>query len=676
MSTPRPKKVRKVFRTHGDYRVDNYFWMRDKKNPEVVDYLKEENAYSKKWFTKEKDVTKELLEELKSRIREDDSSEPYFYKGYWWGSDRKTGKEYGIFWRKKTKKSAKEVILDENKVAKGHSYSSASICAFSPDMSEFIYAHDVVADKKYDLYLATVGSSKKAELILKDVSSNVVWGKNRDVIYWVSFDEIHRPSTVWQYNLVTKEKIKLFSEEDETLFLSISKSSSEKYLIIDTGGHDGNKQYLYDLGEGDAPKQVLSFKKKTDYYIDHTERGFYLLSNRERPDGILYYCQEVAPTNLNDWAVAYKPLRENHLNDFSVHEDYLAVSEVIKGEEKIRVIPNKGRSYYIDTEGSAGGMHLGTNLEFSASRIRFRYQSMINPPQVLTHDLKTKKNKVLRTYAPAGTYRKSKYETKRIWAKSVDGTKVPITLMYRKDLFKKDGTNPCLMYGYGSYGHSIFPYFSKDILSLVDRGFVYAIAHVRGGRELGEDWYRSAKFLTKKRTFTDFIACGEQLIKSKYSSPDKLCIRGGSAGGMLMGAVTNMRPDLFAGVVAQVPFVDVINTMLDETIPLTVGEFVEWGNPKKKQYYKYMKSYSPYDNIETKAYPPMLVTEGFNDTQVHYWESAKYVAKLREYKTDNNPLLLKMDMDTGHGGKSGRYSYLDDVSHVFAFLLECVKSKK
>ncbi len=667
MKAPIAKKKRKNFALHGDKRVDDYFWMRDTKDPDLKPYLKAENKYSESWFRKHENVHQSILEELKARIRPQDSSVPYFYNKYWWGSDRLPGKEHPVLWRSRTKKGNKEIILDENKLAQRKKYSKVGGVTVSPDNTLMLFAHDTTANTTYDIYLRDL-SSERTKRLIKNVSSNMVWSCDSQSFYFVKFDHAQRPYAVYRYDINTKTEELVFEELDELFYVSISRTTSDKYLIINAGGHNGNSQYLYDEERLSGPELVLKQKQKVEYHVDHTEEGFFLMSNQTHVDGILYFSTKLSHA-IMEWDVFYKPKKGARMNDFSVHSLGVVISEAVDAQEHILIIPTQGKRYYLSLGDEPGSVHLGANKEYVTTSIRVHFESMTTPRQTIEHNLLSKKKKVLKTYTPQGGYKKDLYKSQKIVGISKDGTKIPTTLVYRKSMFKKDGTNPCLLYGYGSYGHSIFPYFSKDIISLLDRGFVYAIAHPRGGKELGEHWYQDAKFLNKKKTFHDFIACAEALIDQGFTAPETLCIRGGSAGGMLMGAVTNMRPDLFKAVVAQVPFVDVLNTMLDESIPLTVGEFVEWGNPKKKTYYKYMKSYSPYDNITGKDYPAMLVTAGFNDRQVHYWESAKYVAKLRAHKTDNNPLLLHMDMDSGHGGKNGRYKYLEDVARVFTFLL-------
>ncbi len=668
------KKIEKKFNEFGKKRVDNYFWMRDKNNPDVLKYIKHENKLTDDWLSDTKNLQEKLFKELKSRKRDKDESVPYFYNGYWYIKKFEKGKEYPVLFRKKGSLKAKaEKIIDQNVLAKGKKYYNIGGAGISPDNRYFAYAEDTKADRKYILKIKDLKTGKNLKDTITDISTAFIWGNDSRSIFYVKVDEITlRPFLVKRHILDrSQEKDEtVFEERNEIYYVSLEKTRSQKFILIDIGCHDHEFQYYFNAdGEIYEPKLFAKPKSGIIYDIDHGNGFWCVRTNLKALDFEIYR----APENKIDqkyWKI-FIPAKDGVQNsNFLLFKNHFAYEQIITGIPYFKVLNLvTGKTKSIKFKEKLYGGDFLFNPEYDSSKLRLSFETMKDPEIEYEYNMNSGKMKVLKVHKPKGKHNPEDYVVERKWVKSHDGVKVPISLFYKKGI-KKDGGNPCLLYGYGSYGYSTSQSFNDNVLALVNRGFIFAVAHIRGGQEMGRAWYLDGKLLKKKNTFYDFVAAGEYLVKQKHTSREKLFAMGGSAGGLLMGAVANMRPNLWGGMVFYVPFVDVINTMLDASIPLTTGEYVEWGNPNQKKYLNYMKSYAPYENIERKDYPAILIESGFNDTQVHYWEPLKYLAKMKEYKTDQNPILLKMDLDTGHGGKSGRFSYLRDTARVYAFLLK------
>ncbi len=672
------KKIKKSFNDFGEERIDNYFWMRDKKNSEVLDYVKYENSLTNKYFKSDKNLQEKIFKELKSRKRDNDKSVPYFYNGYWYIKNFKKGKEYPIVSRKKASLMAKtEEVLDQNKLAKGKKYFNIGAAVISPDNRYLAYAEDLKADKRYTIKFKDLTTGKLIKDKIFDTSDSFLWGNDSKTIFYVDSDKVTlRPNKVKRHVLGAIEDVVVFEEKKEIYYLGLSKTRSEEFIVIDVGSHDHVFQYYFKSDGNIYPPKIFQKPKKGIIYkIDHREGCWYILTNLKAIDFEIFKTEEDR-LNIKHWKSFIKPKEGVRYNNFILFKNYFVYEEFIAGVPYFKILDLKTKK--IKTikfkETLYGGGFL-FNPEYNSDKLRISFESMKDPETEYEYDMRSGKLKVLKVNKPKGNYNKEDYVVERKWVKSRDGVKIPLSLFYKKNI-RLDGSNPCMIYGYGSYGHTLTQDFNENILSLVNRGVIYAVAHIRGGQEMGRRWYLDGKLLKKINTFNDFIDCAEFLIDKKYTNKEKLVARGGSAGGLLMGAVANMRPDLFKGMIFQVPFVDVVNTMMDASIPLTTGEYVEWGNPNKKNYFQYIKSYSPYDNIKKQNYPAIFIDSGFNDTQVHYWEPLKYIAKMKDFKTDNNPILLHMDLDTGHGGKSGRFSYLVNVAVIYSFILKLVGINK
>ncbi|MBP7189770.1 MAG: S9 family peptidase [Rickettsiaceae bacterium] len=661
--------------TIGNFTItDNYAWLRDKNwpnkvdDPDVISYLKEENEYAEDFFSKYHDLQEQIFEELKGRIKLTDQTAPVIKDDYYYYSRTEEFSNYSIICRKfKSMDAEEEVILDINKLAKGKDFTKVSGVFASPDHSMIAYPVDFSGDEKFTIRLLDLKTGEYLKDEIKDTCGNVVWSKDGAGFFYVPVDEDLKHTKVRFHKLgedVSKDKL-VFHETDILYNVSIDKSGSEEYLIIRISGHDNNEYRSLSLKNlSSEPTVILPRKEKIDYSVDHRGEYFYIRINDTSSN------YRMIRLNLSNWKTEeyLQADKDRYLSDFGVTKSYLILNYKYKGLDEIVVSSfnsNEKKSLSFSDE-SYTAEAFSTN--FHMDDIRINYSSLARPNTLYQYDFDTSALKTLKLDEIPGGFDSSEYQVRRIWADN-NGVKVPISLVYKKSLFKKDGSNPLYLYGYGSYGISIPPSFRRSIFSLVDRGFVFAIAHIRGGDDLGYDWYESAKFLTKKRTFEDFIACAEYLIDEKYTSKGEIVIAGGSAGGLLVGASVNQKPELFKAVIAHCPFVDVLSTMLDDTLPLTPGEFKEWGNPKDPEYFEYIKSYSPYDNVEAKSYPAFFVTAGISDPRVGYWEPAKWVAKLRKIKTDNNLIILKTNMDSGHHGASGRFDYLKEIAQEYLFVI-------
>lgn len=673
---PIAKIIPHTLEKHNDKRIDNYYWLNDRDNKEVIDYLTAENKYYEEMTAHTKDFQGELFTEMKSRIKEDDESVPYLYNGYYYISKFVTGGDYPIYSRKKGSLEAKEEIMfDCNEMAKNHAYFQLGGVSVSPNNKFATFGVDLVSRRIYTIQIKNLETGEILSDKIENCTGGSVWANDNETIFYVTKDPVTlRSDKVYRHKLGTNssEDVLVFEENDDTFSVFIYKEKSKKYIVI---GSQSTMTTEYQILNADTPNDLFKvFQKRTrglEYNISHYNDSFYILTNKDKATNFKLMKTSENATSKENW-VDLIPHRDTVLlEDIEIFKDYLVVEERDNGLTKLRIMPWSGKEeYYLPFDSETYTAYTSTNVDFDTDILRYGYQSLTTPSSIIDFNMKDKSKEIKKEQEVlGGKFDKNNYEEKRIWATAQDGVKVPISLVYRKGI-KLDSQNPLLQYAYGSYGYSMDCTFSTTRLSLLDRGFIYAIAHIRGGEDLGRPWYEDGKLLKKKNTFTDFIDCSKYLIEQKYTSPNHLYAEGGSAGGLLMGAVINMAPHLYNGVIAAVPFVDVVTTMLDDSIPLTTGEYDEWGNPNEKKYYDYMKSYSPYDNITEQEYPNMLVTTGLHDSQVQYWEPAKWVAKLRTLKTNKKLLYLDTNMDTGHGGASGRFESLKEVAKEFSFLLD------
>ncbi|HSF53637.1 MAG TPA: S9 family peptidase [Algoriphagus sp.] len=667
-----PKKVQ-LLETHGHERIDNYYWMNDRENPKVIAYLEAENAYLKEVMKPTEEFQKSLFEEMKGRIKEDDQTVPYFKSGYFWYVRYEKGGEYPIYCRKKgSKEGQEEIILDVNQLAVDKAYYQVGGTSTTPDQKILAFAADEVGRRIYTIWFKNLETGEIYPESIPEITGNFVWAADNQTLFYSKQDpETLRSYRIYKHRLgtdVSADEL-IFEETDEEFSCMVHKSKTEEYLFIHSESTISSEMRFLksDLPSGEF--QILQERIPfLEYAADHFGEFFWIRTNENAQNFKLVKTPISAPQKEN-WVdvIGHRP--EVLLEDFDLFSKYLVTQERFNGLTKIQIKPWDGDSFSLQFDDETYTAWISTNPEFDTDLLRFGYNSLVTPSSVFDFNMISWEKTLLKQQEVVGGYDPSLYHSERIWAIAGDGSRVPISLVYKKSLFSKNGKSPLLLYSYGSYGYSMDAYFSSNRLSLLDRGFAFAIAHIRGGEDLGRHWYEQGKMLNKRNTFTDFITCAEHLITENYTSPAHLYAMGGSAGGLLVGAVINMRPDLFNGAIANVPFVDVVTTMLDESIPLTTGEFQEWGNPKDQEYYDYMLSYSPYDNVEAKAYPNLLVTSGLHDSQVQYWEPTKWVAKLREMKTDQNLLLLDTNMEAGHGGASGRFNALKELALEYAFLL-------
>lgn len=673
MSAPQAPKKPQLLEIHGHQRQDWYYWMNNRENPEVIDYLNAENNYLKEVMKPTESLQKQLFEEMKGRIKEQDESVPYFKSGYFWYSRFEKGSEYPVFCRKfGSLEAEEEVILDVNILAEGKSYYQVGQATCSTNQQLLAFAADEVGRRIYTIHFKNLTTQEILKDQIPEVTGNFVWAADQKSIFYSKQDpETLRSYQVFKHIIGTPstQDLLIYEEMDEEFSCVVHKTKSEKYILIHSESTISSEVRFISADQPTAPFQILQARiPHLEYAADHYGDHFYIRTNDQAQNFKLVKAPLSNPSKEN-WidVVPHRP--EVLLEDFDLFSKYLVTQERSKGLTQIRIQPWEGEGHSLAFEDETYTAYVGTNSEFDTDVLRFGYNSLVSPSSVYDYHMVTRHKTLLKQQEVVGGQDPNAYHSERIWAKAADGVLVPISLVYQKSTFSKSGKNPVLLYAYGSYGYSMDPYFSSNRLSLLQRGFVFAIAHIRGGEDLGRAWYEDGKLLKKKNTFTDFIACAEHLVEQNYTSPAHLFAMGGSAGGLLMGAVINMRPDLFKGVIANVPFVDVVTTMLDESIPLTTGEFQEWGNPKEKEFYEYMLSYSPYDNVTAKAYPHLLVTSGLHDSQVQYWEPTKWVAKLRDLKTDQNLLLLFTNMEAGHGGASGRFNPLKEIALEYSFLL-------
>ena len=673
LTPPVAKTDPKVDTVHGEARVDNYFWLREKSNPEVIAYLEAENKYTEAMMQHTEDFQEQLYQELLGRIKETDLSVPEKIDDYHYYTRTEEGKQYPIYCRKQGNlEAAEEILLDQNALSEGHEYLEVGVYEISPNHQLLAYSTDTTGGESYTLYIKDLNTGQLLADQIPNTYYSVEWASDNQTLFYTTLDAAKRPYKLYRHQLGSDPAADplIYHETDESFFLDISKTRSKAYLLMELENINTSEVRYLEADQPTGDFNVVSPRQsELEYSVEHHGDQFFIVTNADAVNFKLMRASVNNPSRAN-WQEMIPHREAVKLDGVSAFQNHLVISEREDGLQKIRV-----RNLATDEEHAVTfpepvyTVRQGRNPEFNTTTLRFNYASLVTPMSVFDYEMDARTRELKKQDEVLGGYDPSLYESERIFAKAADGTPVPISIVYKKGL-TKDGGNPLLLYGYGSYGINSDPYFSSNRLSLLDRGFIYAIAHIRGGEEMGRAWYEKGKLLHKKNTFTDFIACAENLIAEKYTASDKLVIQGGSAGGLLMGAVTNMRPELFEIVVAKVPFVDVVNTMLDASIPLTVIEYDEWGNPNEKMFYDYIKSYSPYDNIEAKAYPHILVTAGLNDPRVHYWEPAKWTAKLRTLKTGDNWLLLKTEMGAGHGGPSGRYDYLKEMAFEYAFIFD------
>ncbi|MBV7268049.1 S9 family peptidase [Winogradskyella luteola] len=671
---PLAKKIPHQLEKHDDIRIDNYFWMKDRTHPEVIDYLNAENNYCDAKMAHTKSFQKDLFEEMKARIKEDDSSVPYKYNGYWYITKFEKGKDYPIYTRKKdTLDNPEELLFDCNEMAEGESYFKLAGISISPDNKKVSYGIDTTGRRNYTIYIKNIKSGKLENDKVANTTGSSSWANDNQTLFYTKKDEITlRAYQIYKHKLGENKDELIFQEGDETFGVTVYKSKSRKYIIIACYSTLTNEYHILNADEPNGKFEVFQPRVRgLEYSISHYDEHFYILTNKDKATNFkLMKCKE-EHRDIKDWDDVITHRKDVLIENIDIFKDYLVVSERSNGLNEIRIKRWDGtQDYYLPFDNETYTAYTNTNIEFDTEILRYGYNALTTPASIIEFNMRTKTKTILKEQQVlGGKFKKENYISERIWAIADDGTKIPMSIVYRKDV-KKDGNNPLLQYAYGSYGSTVDPYFSTIRLSLLDRGFIYVIAHVRGGEYLGRQWYKDGKLLNKKNTFTDFVTCSIHLIKERYTSSKHLYAMGGSAGGLLMGAIVNKAPELYNGIIAAVPFVDVVTTMLDDSIPLTTGEYDEWGNPNDILYYNYMKSYSPYDNVEAKDYPNMLITTGLHDSQVQYWEPAKWVAKLRDMKTDSNQLYLKTNMDAGHGGASGRFESLKEDAEEFAFLFD------
>lgn len=672
---PVAKKHPKELTAHGDTRIDNYYWLNERENPEVIAYLNAENDYTKEMMAGTEELQEELFQEIVSRIKQTDESVPFKKNGYFYYTRYEAGKEYPVYARKKgSLEGEEEILLNANERAEGQSYYSASGMNVSPNNQLLAFGEDTVSRRKYTLRFKDLETGILMDDEIPNTTGSAVWAGDNKTVFYTMKDSSLRSYKIFTHILgtpVSQDK-EVYHEEDETYGTFVYKTKSDKYIII---GSSSTMAQEYRFLDADKPagtfKVIQPRERGLEYEVDHFGDSFYIRTNKDEATNFKLMKTPVTRTTKENWTEVIPHRPDTYLEGTEIFKDFLVLQERNNGLTQLRITkwnePNT--EYYVDFGEEAYTAGIGINPDFDSKMLRYTYSSLTTPSSTYDYNMETREKELLKEQEVLGDFDKTNYVSKRIYATAEDGTKIPVSLVYRKGL-ELDGNNPTLQYAYGSYGYSTNPGFNSERLSLLDRGFVYAIAHVRGGQEMGRQWYEDGKMKNKKNTFTDFIDVSKYLIDQKYTNPEKLFAQGGSAGGLLMGAIVNMRPDLYKGVHAAVPFVDVITTMLDTSIPLTTGEFDEWGNPTNQEAYDYMLSYSPYDNIEKKDYPNLLVTTGLHDSQVQYFEPAKWVAKLRELKTDDNLLLLQTNMDAGHGGASGRFQPYRETALEYAFFLK------
>jgi oligopeptidase B len=675
MESPKAKKIPKILEIHNDKRIDNYFWLNERENPETLKYLEEENAYCDFVMKNTEPLQEELFEEMKARYKKDDESLPYFFNQYWYIVRYEEDKEYPIFTRKfQTLENPEEIILDANILAEGKKFFEIGSVAVNPNNEIAAFSEDDLGRRIYDIRFKNVKTGEIFPDKIPNTTGKAVWANDNRHIFYTQKDKNLRSFKVFRHELGTEtsQDVLIFHEKDEAFDVNVFKTKSLKYIFLVSSSTISDEHYFIPADDVFADFKIIQPRKDDlEYSVEHFEDEFYIITNADKATNFKLVKTKVENCGMENWTDVIAHRDEVLLEGFEIFKNYLALEERNEGLLQLKIIDNQtNQSHYLPFSEPTYTAYIGINLEFETEVLRYGYTSLTQPSSTYEYNMKEKTAILLKQQEVlGGKFFAENYISERIWAPSQDGkSKIPISLVYHKNT-KKSSETPLLLYGYGSYGHTVDASFSNVRLSILDRGFIFAIAHIRGGEYLGRTWYENGKMLHKKNTFYDFIDAGKFLVDENYTSSKHLYAMGGSAGGLLVGAAMNIAPDLFNGIVAQVPFVDVVTTMLDEEIPLTTGEFDEWGNPKNKKYYDYMLSYSPYDNVKAKNYPNILITTGLHDSQVQYWEPAKWTAKLRDLKTDPHILIMKTDMDSGHGGASGRFESLKEDALEYAFLL-------
>ena len=680
ISSPVADKIPQELTKHSITRIDNYYWLNDRKNPKVIDYLNNENNYTKNKLKPTEKLQKELFNEMKARIKEDDSSVPYFYNDYWYIKKFIKGKDYPVYTRRyKSLESEEEVLVDVNKLAKGHSFYNLGGISISPDNKKLAYSADTKSRRLYTTYFLNIKSGKLYSEKIDNTTGSLTWANdNKTVFYSKKNLKTLRVNKIYKHKLETNPKNDelIYEEKDESFSVGVSKSKSEEFLFLNSRSTLTSEVRFLNANNPDGEFKI--FSKKTsghEYSVSHFKDNFYIITNKDNAKNFKLMKSSLNVTNDKNWENVIEHRNNVLLEGIEIFNDYLVVIERDSGLVKMNIKRwDNSDNYYLPINGETYSLSPGTNIDFNSKKLRYTFSSLNTPNSIIDFNMETKSFEIKKKQEVIDSnFNESNYISERLWAKSHDNTKVAISIIRHKKT-KLNQNTPLLLYGYGSYGITLDPYFSSVRLSLLDRGFVYAIAHIRGSEYLGRDWYENGKLLNKKNTFLDFIYSAKYLIENNYTSSEHIYAMGGSAGGLLMGAVLNLEPELFKGIIAAVPFVDVMTTMLDESIPLTTLEYDEWGNPNDKKYYDYMISYSPYDNIQNSNYSNLLVTTGLHDSQVQYWEPAKWVAKLREYNKSDNIIFLHTNMETGHSGASGRFEPLKEVAMEYAFLIGLEKN--
>ena len=674
---PVAQRIEKLLVMHGDTRPDFYYWMNDRTNPAVIAYLEAENAYLEKKMAFTAPLQEALFSEMRGRIKEDDQSAPYLSNGYYYYTRFETGREYPIYCRRKGSMEApEEIMLNVNELAEGYSYFNVSGLDVSPDNRLLVFAIDTVGRRQFTILFKNLENGQITRSHIENTSGNQVWAADNATVFYTAIDpQTLRYDRVNRYNFLEGgNPVEVYYEADDTFYsMWVFRSKDNRFLQLQVNSTLSNETRLL---PADQPKGLFRVfqPRQPDilYSVFPFGEKFYVLTNHKAQNFRLMETPSKA-TGLANWMEVIPHRSHVLLEDIELFNDYLVVQERSNGLQQIRIINQiSAKEHYLPFEEEAYAAGIGTNEEMNSTILRFNYTSLTTPNSQYDYNMATGQKTFVKQQEVLGGFDRANYHTRRMFVTARDGEKVPVTILYRKGM-EKNGNNPLLLYGYGSYGSSVNPRFNSNVISLVDRGFIYAIAHIRGGQDLGRQWYEDGKLLNKKNTFFDFIDVADYLVAEGYSRPERMFAQGGSAGGLLMGAVINMRPELFKGVIAAVPFVDVVTTMLDESIPLTTAEYDEWGNPNIKEFYEYMLSYSPYDNVSRQAYPNLLVTSGLHDSQVQYWEPTKWVARLRHYNTGHNMILLFTNMEAGHGGASGRFRRLREIAREYAFLIELAK---
>ncbi len=680
IKAPVARKIPHVHEMHGHQRLDHYHWMKERDTPEVIDYLNKENDYYEQMTAHTNPLKDDLFEEIKSRLKEDDESVPYLYNGYWYFTKMEIGESYPYYYRRKDGSDHVELLFNVNEMAQGHDFYKLGGINISPNNNLVAYGVDAVGRREYALFIKNLETGEIKEYPILGTTGSSVWANDNHTLFFVRKDpQTLRANKIFKYQLdqeVNDAQV-IFEETEDTFNCFVYKTMSARFIMIKSSSTLSDEIRFIDAALPDSDFQLIQERQPDlEYSASHYGDHFYIMTNKDDAFNFKVMKTRIETPQKENWIDIIPHDPKSLLEDLDIFKEFMVITDRFNGLNRIRIKSWDGTvDYFLPFSSETYTAYTSANFQFDTHVLRYSYNSLTMPPSVIEFNMHTREEKILKTQTIEDpNFDPNEYESQRVWATASDGVKVPISLVYKKELKQETG-NPLLLYGYGSYGSTIDPYFSITRLSLLNRGFVFAIAHVRGGEYLGREWYEQGKMFHKRNTFTDFIACSEYLLEHAFAKAGHLYASGGSAGGLLMGAIMNMAPHLYHGILSAVPFVDVVSTMLDDTIPLTTGEYDEWGNPNIKASYDYMLSYSPYDQVKAQEYPNTLVTTGYHDSQVQYWEPAKWVARLREMHTGIQQILFKTDMTSGHSGASGRYDALKEVAIEFAFLLD-LEAKK